>query len=396
MTSMFTLSKNNVPEWDGWRGLAITCVLIGHFMGTDFIKEDRLGVDIFFVLSGMLMARLLFEKRVDLKTFYVRRFSRVFPALFVFVVVTFAVAKFAGWQFSFSEVIANLTFIRSYFPVEPHIWSGQVPVKNLWSLNVEEHAYVVMSLMTLVFINNRNAAALLFVIGLTSIGISLYYSFTQENNGSLFLLRTECAIGFVAISAAYRLAHQNWFEKVNPWLPVIALVVSALTYLTAVPFWMSVVFPPLLLAFAINHIQDSLSLFKMLLSNKIFRYLGLWSFSIYLWQQPLYEYKWAIPGPDYGIPLITSIILGALSFVIIETPARTAINNWWAQRDKKDLDHLPYTEMDKEIKQWLHDQQQQNNFVRQDQGRSIKTVLRSVKKEKPIPDSCNSLSKKQA
>jgi peptidoglycan/LPS O-acetylase OafA/YrhL len=395
MKSMFTLPKNNVPEWDGWRGLAISCVLIGHFMGTDFIKEDRLGVDIFFVLSGMLMARLLFEKRVDLKTFYVRRFSRVFPALLVFVAVSFAVAKVAGWQFSSSEVIANLTFIRSYFPVEPHIWSGQVPVKNLWSLNVEEHAYVIMSLMTLIFINNRNAAALLFAIGLTSIGISLYYSFTQENNGSHFLLRTECAIGFVAMSAAYRLAHQNWDMKISPWVPVIALVASALTYLTAVPFWMSIVFPPLFLAFAINHIQDSLPLFKVLLSNKIFRYLGLWSFSIYLWQQPLYEYKWAIPGPEYGIPLIASIILGALSFVIIETPARTAINNWWAQRDKKDLDHLPYTEMDKEIKQWLHNQQQ-GSVVRQGQEGSNKTILRQGGNEKPIPDSSNTLSKKQA
>ncbi len=373
---MFALPKNNVPEWDGWRGLAIACVLVGHFMGTEFIKEDRLGVDIFFVLSGMLMARLLFEKRVDLKTFYLRRFSRVFPALLVFVCTTFFVASIAGWEFSGSEIFANLTFIRSYYPSEPHIWAGAVPVKNLWSLNVEEHAYVIMSLMTLIFINNRNAAALLFLIGISSIGISLYYHFTKDSGGLLYLLRTECAIGFVAISAAYRLAHQNWNLNINPWLPVLAVVVCALTYLKITPFWASIVFPPFLLAFAINHIQESTPLFRAILSNKLFRYLGLWSFSIYLWQQPLYEYKWAIPGPDYGIPLLMSIVLGALSFAIIETPARTAINNWWAKHEKtqtenqassKDLEHLPYEEMDEEIKQWLKAQKQRLHLARQNQ-----------------------------
>ena len=395
MRNTFTLPKNNVPEWDGWRGLAIACVLIGHFMGTSFIKEDRLGVDIFFVLSGMLMARLLFEKRVDLKTFYVRRFSRVFPALLVFVVVTYLVASLAGWQYSFSEIFANLTFIRTYFPVDPHIWSGEVPVKNLWSLNVEEHAYVVMSLMTLVFINNRNAAALLFAIGLTSIGISLYYFSTQDNNGALFLIRTECAIGFVAISAAYRLAHQNWIPKVAPWWPVLALVFSALAYLDVVPFWVSIVFPPFLLAFAINHIQDSTPLFKKLLSSRVLRYLGLWSFSIYLWQQPMYEYRWALPGPDFGIPLIMSIFLGALSFAIIETPARLAINNWWAQRSKKDQEYLPDEELDKEIKQWLQNQKKRVKIARQNQTETDNTILKRLKKKKPVSEICNSLKRKR-
>ena len=376
MRNIFTLPKNNVPEWDGWRGLAIACVLIGHFMGTGFIKEDRLGVDIFFVLSGMLMARLLFEKRVDLKTFYVRRFSRVFPALLVFVVITYLIASLVGWQFSFTEVVANLTFVRTYFPADPHIWSGEVPVKNLWSLNVEEHAYVVMSLMTLIFINNRNAATLLFAIGLTSIGISLYYSFTQDNNGADFLIRTECAIGFVAISAAYRLAHQNWFQNVSPWLPVLAVVASILTYLEDVPFWMSIVFPPLLLSFAINHIQDSLSIFKKVLSSKLLRYLGLWSFSIYLWQQPVYEYRWVLPGPDYGIPLIMSIVLGALSFSIIETPARSAINYWWSQREEKDYEHHSHEETDKEIKQWLENRKQQISISRQNQAGSDNTIIK--------------------
>ena len=329
-----TLPENHMPLWDGWRGLAIACVLVGHFMGTSFIKEDRLGVDIFFVLSGMLMARLLFEKRVDLKTFYVRRFSRIFPALLVFVISSYFLASIVNWPFSLSEIVANLIFIRTYYPVDPHIWSGAVPVKNLWSLNVEEHAYVIMSLMALCIVNCRHAGILLLALGLASVGFSLYYFLTQNYNETYYLLRTECAISFVVISAAYRLLRQKWRPLINPWAPVIALVLAAICYLVVMPFWMSFVIPPFLLAFAINHLSEGLPLFQRLLSGKLLRMLGLWSYSIYLWQQPVYEYKWALPGPDYGLPLIISITLGALSFTIIEFPFRTAINEWWSQRGK--------------------------------------------------------------
>ena len=334
LKNSFTLPANNFPLWDGWRGLAILCVLTGHFMGTESIKEDRLGVDIFFVLSGMLMARILFEKRTDLKTFYVRRFSRIFPALLFFVLYTYGVASLLGWQFNPIEIFANLTFIRTYFPAEPHIWSGLVPVKNLWSLNVEEHAYVIMSLITLFLLGTRNTAWLLLSIGVLSVVISLYYNATQNYDETYFLLRTESAIGFVTLSAAYRLIQHQHEIRVNAWLPVIALLLAISCYLVALPFWMSFVFPPFLLAFAVNHLPQCTELFRGLLSLKVLRLLGLWSYSIYLWQQPVFEYKWAIPGPDFGLPLVLAISAGIASFTFIESPARNTINRWWSERQK--------------------------------------------------------------
>jgi peptidoglycan/LPS O-acetylase OafA/YrhL len=326
------LPQNHCLLWDGWRGLAIVCVLVGHFMGTSFIKDDRLGVDIFFVLSGMLMARILFEKRTDLKTFYIRRFSRIFPALLVFIALIYMLASIANWQFSALEIVANLTFVRTYFPADPHIWSGEVPLKNLWSLNVEEHAYIIMSLMTLTVINTRNAAFILFFIGIASVAFSIYYFQTQDYNETYYLLRTECAIGFVRLSSAYRLLQQRWHLKVNRWAPVVALILAALCYLTNVPFWMSFVFPPFLLAFSVNHLNDSLHFFQTILATTSFRIAGLWSYSIYLWQQPVYEYKYAIPGPDFAIPLIASVVMGALSYTLIEAPCRAFINDRWSRR----------------------------------------------------------------
>ncbi len=328
-TDSLVIPHKNVAVWDGWRGLAILCVLIGHYMGTEFIKEDRLGVDIFFVLSGMLMAKLLFEQRIDLRTFYIRRFSRIYPALLVFVIYSFLVGFIVGWEFSFTEMVTNLTFLRTYIPADPHIWSGEVPVKNLWSLNVEEHTYVLLSLMTLLFINRNNAMKALLSVGLTSLAISLYYHATQDYNETYFLLRTESAIAFIMFSSAYRLFVAERDLQPHPWLPIISLVLAASCYLVAAPFWMSFVFPPFLLAFSVNHLQSTLKCFQQILSLKWLRILGMWSYSIYLWQQPFYEYKWAFPGPDYAIPLILSIGAGFFSYSYVELPARTAINRWW-------------------------------------------------------------------
>lgn len=337
LKNSFRLPESNVPIWDGWRGLAILCVLLGHFGNTELIKEDRLGVDIFFVLSGMLMARLLFEKRTDLKTFYLRRFSRIFPALLVFVAVIFGAATVVGWDYSIQEVIANLTFIRTYFPADPHIWSGEVPVKNLWSLNVEEHAYVLMSLLTLIVLSTMVTARIMLCVAFIAVAIGIYYNATQIYTETYFLLRTETAISFIMASAGYRLILHNRPIKTYPWMPVIALLLAAACYLTALPFWMSFVFPPFLLAFAVNHLQESVALFRSLLSNNLLRLLGLWSYSIYLWQQPLFEYKWAIPGPDFALPLIIAVLAGLFSHALIEAPARAAINNWWALRSKRRL-----------------------------------------------------------
>ena len=340
--STVSLSSDNVAVWDGWRGLAIACVLIGHFGQTAFIKEDRLGVDLFFALSGLLMARLLFEKRTKLKTFYVRRFSRIFPALLAFVIFCFAVASLLGWAYTPLEVLTNLTFLRTYVPAEPHIWSGDVPVKNLWSLNVEEHTYVILSLLAALALTLQRTRIALFLLGLMSVGVSLIYNATENYQDTFFLLRTECAISFIVIPAAYRLhlATRTTSRRVAAWWPPLALLLAAACYLEAAPFWLSFTLPPFLLAFAVNHLTDVRGVFLRLLSSKALRLLGLWSYSVYLWQQPFYEYKWALPGPYWGLPLALALVTGILSFALIESPVRDFINRRWERRlQKKPHEH---------------------------------------------------------
>ncbi len=335
--------KNRVAVWDGWRGMAITLLLIGHFIHTPWIWEDRLGVDAFFVLSGMLMSTILFEKRVPLKTFYIRRFSRIFPVFSLYIIVAFVFAYLsktylgkAEMSFEIKEFFSTLTFFRTYYPLEPHIWTTKVPIGHLWSLNVEEHAYVLMSLLTLFIFRNQKVAMLLIVLGLGAIALSFYYYLNLDNAPTEFRIRTETAISFIFLSAGYNLIKKQFDITVPSILPVITLLLAFMCYLEDASIagrslwfpWLSFSVAPILLAFTLNHITEVQVLFRKVFELKAIRLMGTWSFSIYLWQQLFYSYKWLIPFPPIG-GIALSIIVGALSFYFFENPIRQWINKRW-------------------------------------------------------------------
>ena len=328
------MSMNRVEVWDGWRGMAIILLLCGHFVDIPWIWEDRLGVDAFFVLSGMLMSTILFEKRMNLKDFYIRRFSRIVPAFSLFVLASFSFAKLANLEFETIEILSNLTFLRTYIPLDPHIWATNVPVHHLWSLNVEEHAYVIMSILTLFIFRNTNAAYTLIILGLVSIGICFFY-YTNEILAPLeFRIRTESAVSFVFLSAGYNLLKKSLNANIyHHLLPVITLIGAFVCYLEVMPSWLSFSLSPILLAFTLNHLHEANRLLRRFLELKIFQLMGLWSFSIYLWQQPFYKFDWKIPGPP-SVSMILAIIIGILSFYLYEQPVRSWINNRWTKNIK--------------------------------------------------------------
>jgi peptidoglycan/LPS O-acetylase OafA/YrhL len=109
----------------------------------------RLGVALFFALSGYLMGELLFVKNVALPGFFKRRFSRVVPTFWLYVAVAFALATWFGaerYQVPGDELVSTLLFARTYLPASVSIWAEQWPIGHFWSLNVEEHSYSSFSL----------------------------------------------------------------------------------------------------------------------------------------------------------------------------------------------------------------------------------------------------------
>jgi len=315
---------------DGWRGIAILLVLLSHFFHVNFMDAGRLGVDIFFVLSGTLMGNILFIKKVDLKTFYIRRFSRVIPVFVVFISVLFGLYWLLGDTTPIEHIFPTFLFLRTYFPSEISIYQSSIPIGHLWSLNVEEHAYVIMSIITLFVINTKKSSFNLISLAVISQLILLLYStniLTQPVNAEI---RTEAALSFIFYAAGYRVFLESKSIKIPPVIPLLTFTLAITCYLNVMPWWSSF-FPPILLAFTVNHLKDTYIAIQKILSFRLLTQLGLYSFSIYLWQQPFFKIQDQLP---LGVALFLAIIVGIASYWFIENPMRKFINKKWAPNNK--------------------------------------------------------------
>jgi peptidoglycan/LPS O-acetylase OafA/YrhL len=138
---------------DGWRGVAILMVLLGHFVGL-FGVMAPVGVEIFFVLSGRLMGQILFVDNSPLRQFFPRRIIRILPALYCYLlaVATLMVVQHI-LRLRQETPIATVGGLISAMTMTFNYWLVTVGhssvLDHLWSLCVEEHSYIVLGLIAL-------------------------------------------------------------------------------------------------------------------------------------------------------------------------------------------------------------------------------------------------------
>lgn len=318
--------KEHVGYLDGWRGAAISCVLLSHFAGIQDPLMGRLGVDLFFVLSGLLMSRILFEERTPLGTFYRRRISRILPVFLLYLVTIFGVYAALGQVVDTTEALASLTFTRTY--IGGRIWRSEFPIGHLWSLNVEEHSYILLSLIAAIpLMRTAKGWLLIGVAGCLWI-VTRWYWTHPDFAGPDYMIQTECAALPLVLSAGYRQVRHHFVRWVRPWMAPLAFVLAGFCYWSALPTFLHPFFAPFLLAFAVNHIGEAWDWVRQALDFRPLRYVGIWSFSIYLWQQPLYAFvrERTLP-PLAGLAL--SLGIGLLSYYAWESPIRRRLNEYW-------------------------------------------------------------------
>ncbi|WP_167237006.1 acyltransferase family protein [Massilia genomosp. 1] len=332
----------HIPYLDGWRGLAIIAVLISHFKSTQELSWlGEFGVQLFFVLSGFLMGKLLFIKKVPLKDFFVRRLSRVLPTFWLFVMAMALYAAFlqtVRFVVPQGELIATLAFLRNYFPADISIWARTWPIGHLWSLSVEEHSYLFLAAGALLASGLRHrfaGPAFLLVSTGAILAINAYYPAHPPAGATPWFLRSEsAAIGLIA-AAAYRVTaaatQAPWLRQTSPWLPVLTLVVAIACYSTYAHKELQYTLAPLCLAYSINHLERTPLIIRQLLASRVLQWFGVCSFSLYLWQQPFY-YAVGAGAISHPAGLLGAISLGALSFHLFENPVRLYVNRKWAER----------------------------------------------------------------
>lgn len=322
-------ATDHVVYLDGLRGLALMSLLEDHFIGYQpmglFYDTGRVGLDVFFALSGFLIAGLLFVRKQPLAKFYKRRISRIFPAFLIFVISIFAYSLIVGIPFSVSELISTLLFLRTYIP-GTGIWATSVPIGHIWTLNVEEHAYFFMSLLVLFGLFRKHRGIALVLCGIGCLGITILYAKLGDNAPHWAGLGTETVAAHVLIAGGYRLIVEKFRIKVPTVLPVLTFLLALPLYSHLLPWW-GRLFTPFLMAITINHLSQTFAAIKSFLSIKAFQQMGIWSYSIYLWQQPF-----QIAGGTFSQVagrIGITMLLALFSFYILENPARTWLNQNW-------------------------------------------------------------------
>jgi peptidoglycan/LPS O-acetylase OafA/YrhL len=329
-------AAQNIPYLDGWRGLAIFCLLIGHFFPVAGINLGAAGVNLFFVLSGLLMGRILFLRPVPIGIFYKRRVARVFPSVYFFIPAMVLAYAALGMKLDWHELAAAASFTINYFPGQAG--AAVMPFGHIWSLCVEEHSYVILSLVAL---GHRagwwRARTVVGLLALAWAGAGVWYWLTYPRAHLAFdrWLHTEVS-AFGIFAAAWLLLRLDGVEIRRVPLPAFA----ALALVGIGAHWWSVPLPVTsivgvgALALAVNVVQAAPASVHAALSAAPLRQIGLWSFSLYLWQQPFYlQVRHHGMNPLLGALL--ALVAGVLSYYLLERPARSWLNRRWGSPDRK-------------------------------------------------------------
>jgi peptidoglycan/LPS O-acetylase OafA/YrhL len=326
---------------DGLRAVAVLAVVAFH-LGAHRVSGGFVGVDVFFVISGFLitgiLTRELTEGRFSLLEFYRRRARRILPALFAMLTATSIAALFilfrpelANFRRSLLATTffgSNIFFWRSsdYF-AQP---AAEQPLLHTWSLGVEEQYYVLFPLLLMfVFARHRKwLPQILWGITLASFAASVVLV-RIDPGAAFYLLPTrawELGVGaLLAIGAVPPLRNRYAQHAVS--LLGGALVLTGILVLTSsTPFPGEAALLPVVGAGALIHAGPN-SIGGRLLSLRPMTFIGLISYSLYLWHWPLLVlYKADRPGPlgaHAKVALgLASLTLAVLSWLLIERPAR--------------------------------------------------------------------------
>jgi len=144
-----------IKQLDSLRAIAVILVIISHWIPAtnviNRIPNGAIGVDIFFVLSGFLISKILFDQRNNaellnipkftlVKNFYVRRTLRIFPIYYLTIFVLLLFSKSTGTNIQ-SAFAYFLTYTSNFYFFKIQTWDGMV--SHLWSLAVEEQFYLI-------------------------------------------------------------------------------------------------------------------------------------------------------------------------------------------------------------------------------------------------------------
>jgi peptidoglycan/LPS O-acetylase OafA/YrhL len=352
-------STNYRADIDGLRAISVLAVVFFH-AGFPLFSGGYIGVDIFFVISGFLITSLILKEyeagTFSMFHFWERRARRILPALFIVLAASSIAAQIALWPIPLREfagqLMASLVFAANfamagavdYFTPQ----AANAPLSHLWSLAVEEQFYLLFPIILLTLLKGGRkltyAALSLFLI------FSLLFAQWSGNirihppyleNELLWYAQSAFSGFYLPIGRAWELLvggllafHPNIAKqlsgKFRNFLAISGLmiiVICVVAFDGEIPTPSVYTLLPVIGAALLITCGNSNGTVQFLLTRRPVIFIGLISYSLYLWHQPLFafvrsSYSETLEWWFYVALILISIALSYLSWRFVEQPCR--------------------------------------------------------------------------
>jgi peptidoglycan/LPS O-acetylase OafA/YrhL len=335
------------PDIDGLRAIAVLLV-VGFHAFPGFFPGGFIGVDVFFVISGFLITKIIFESlekdQFSFIDFYGRRIRRIFPALIVVMLACFL----AGWIDLIPEELEQLgkhmlggaTFVSNlmlwgeagYFDYS----SESKPLLHLWSLGIEEQFYIFWPLILWLGFKYRfHFLWLIILLGIASfvfniIGLDLNFHTAVFYNPFTRFWELLLGSGLAYLSwrpiktpSFFKFCNSNIRSILGTFLLILSFVLIRKT--NEFPGWWALlptVGTVLILSANANNFIN-----HFILSNRILVWFGVISFPLYLWHWPMIAYPFIMssgvpPTKVRVIAVLSAVFLAWLTYKFVERPLR--------------------------------------------------------------------------
>jgi len=341
---MSNSTDKRIPSLDGFRAISILMVLYGHLCGTRNFPISipeygrwcgdvaHLGVLVFFVISGLLITSLLMSERemtgtISLKRFYLRRVVRIFPAFYAFILVMAIATLLGAVHLTGRDFAYALTYTVNFEP------NRGLAIGHLWSLSVEEQFYLLWPLTLMVLRERRAlvvAVAAIFIGPIVRVVIREWIFHIDPHSlvgmstsfPAMFdYLATGCALALLRPWLLTRL----WYLRLtaSPWLALavpLVLLINRMGSHTVVILLGSPLMNVCIALLIESSTRHASSLAGRLLNWKPVVFLGVLSYSLYLWQSPFLNHRsdaWLHAFPQNAL---FAYLAAAASYFLIERP----------------------------------------------------------------------------
>jgi len=356
----------HIPAIDGLRAIAVTAVIFYH-LGFTWIPGGFLGVDLFFVISGYVITRLLLDSiarsgGLDLRGFYKARARRLLPPLLFMIVVTaFYISIWAQDSVKrfLTDTPFSLTGVMNWWLVfkEQDYFEaiGRPPLlQHTWSLAVESQFYLIWPVLLLLILKRFGKkvipiAALsialfsgtaLFLVSLqldATSTVSHVYFGTDTHSIGLFL-GAALAVSWIPQNFKSELSTraQNFIDFIGVF-GLVGILGSFLLIDASSPTAYKIAFPLAAIfgAAIITSIVHPASRFAPILQNRVLLWIGERSYAIYLWHWVVFQItrpRVDIDGQDWALIALRILVVLALadiSLKLVELPIRSGRVEYW-------------------------------------------------------------------